>query len=358
KRHSAVLNVPREKVVVMNRDHRGLCKFADKRYPYFIVHSKLEEMVAEVLRSSGNSTSPSATPVIPTSTPTSASITQQTGDRTLSLDTNEELSDTAQNPRESYDAIVSQSSSEESVNHDAPLEPRRGLHPEAQTEGIRLSSTTALNHVDPRTTSRERITRDDSPSSSQNYVSPAFRSSLNDQFLQAVKRLDTPIIYNWINDPNRRPWLKSEHVQSALLGLAGLHTGQDPRFRTLAVSVILDKCAPDLECTDAAYKATPLILAASGGRTEIVALLIEKEARLQATDGNFGRTALTWAARNNALGTAKVLLEALAGTHDRKIIHARDKDGLTALDLASQRNHQRMGNLLVSYGAIRVREES
>jgi ankyrin repeat protein len=172
---------------------------------------------------------------------------------------------------------------------------------------------------------------------------------MNDRFLVAVKELDALLIHNWITDPGRRPHLKSEHIQSALFDLAGLKeptkVGAE-RFRDQAVYVILDECKPDIECLDAELKATPLILAALCGRENITKLLIDAGANLQAKDGIFERTALSWAARNDFIKTFELLLTALDERKDRKTIQSKDRYGHTAFDLAKQKGHERIARLI------------
>jgi ankyrin repeat protein len=178
---------------------------------------------------------------------------------------------------------------------------------------------------------------------------------MNDRFLEAVKALDALLIHNWIMDPDRRPHLKPEYIQSALFDLAGLKEPTEERFqveaesfRDQAVCVILDECNPDLECLDAELKATPLILAALCGREDITKLLIDAGANLQAKDGIFKRTALSWAARNDFIETAELLLTALDEWKDGKTIQSKDINGHTALDLANQNGHKYMARLIRS----------
>ncbi len=194
----------------------------------------------------------------------------------------------------------------------------------------------------------------------EEYLSPKDILKLNRRFSKAVEELDTVLIHNWIVEPTRRLHLSPENVQSALLALASLrepkkrsYRAAEAQFRDQAVSAILKKCCTgqDLECTDVEFKATPLILAAACGRKSITKLLISKKASPAARDGRLGRTALSWAARNNFLGTACVLLEALEGNDDRQTIHLKDNDGHTALDHARQKRHDDMVELLERYEA-------
>jgi hypothetical protein len=201
--------------------------------------------------------------------------------------------------------------------------------------------------------SQETITSQSSVSVSQSHFSPAEVKELNKAFLKAVGELDTLLIHKWVKDLSGRPILNAEHVQSALLALASMREPKKARFkreaedfRVLAVSVILDHGVTNLECTDDVYEMTPLIFAACCGREAIVKLLIEKGASLQAKDGKLGRTALSWAARNNFPTTAQILFNALAERQDQQTGQFEDIDGWTALDLARQNGYRRVVELL------------
>ena len=74
---------------------------------------------------------------------------------------------------------------------------------------------------------------------------------------------------------------------------------------------------------------TPLHLAAYGGHTDIVELLLANSANIEVSDAK-GLTALHYAAMNNHLAVARKLLA--AGAHAL----ATSADGLTPLDLASR----------------------
>jgi ankyrin repeat protein len=202
--------------------------------------------------------------------------------------------------------------------------------------------------------SQEAISHN-SESTSQSYILPADVKRLNERFFQAVKDLDTPLICAWIKDPLRRTNLNSEHIRSALLDLTSMK-GSHIRFRVQAVKVILDECVVDLECVHDVYKATPLILAAifgeDGESKATTELLIDKGAMLLAEDEKYHRTALSWAARNNKIGTATVLLEAMDKTQYRQIVKSEDIYGCTAHGLAHERGHKDIERLIESRGAI------
>jgi hypothetical protein len=205
--------------------------------------------------------------------------------------------------------------------------------------------------------SHETIPAPSAESASQYHLSPAKIKKLNAQFLTAVKGLDTFLIYKWVKDFSGQRILDTDHVQSALLALA---SNRDPeksnfrrqaeKFRVLAVSAILDDKVASLECKDEYHKMTPLILAACFGRESITKLLIDNGASLRATDGKFERNALSWAARNNFLETAEIILQASLVQQDKEAVESRDIDRYTALDLARQKGHMRIVDLLVSRG--------
>lgn len=206
--------------------------------------------------------------------------------------------------------------------------------------------------------SQETLASHSSTSTYQNNASLEAIRKLNNRFLEAVRELDSPLIHNWIKDPIRRSKLNVAHVRSALLSLSSLKEAKakdhrDPCHRLQAVAVILREYGLDidLECRDDIFEGTPLILAASCGREDIAKLLIDKGASLQAKDGRFDRTPLSWAARNNFVGIAVELLKASNENQDRQTIHSKDIDGYTALDLASHRGHRNMMELLKSQGA-------
>jgi hypothetical protein len=206
--------------------------------------------------------------------------------------------------------------------------------------------------------SHETIPAPSAESVSQHRVSPAKIKKLNAQFLTAVKELDTFLIYKWVKDFSGQRILDTDHVQSALLALASNRNPEKSdfqraaqKFRVLAVSAILDDKVASLECKDEYHKMTPLILAACFGRKAIVKLLVDNGASLRAIDGKLERNALSWAARNNWLETAEILLQASLVQQDREAVESRDIDRYAALDLARQNGHTRIVDLFVSRGA-------
>jgi ATP-dependent Lon protease len=89
---------------------------------------------------------------------------------------------------------------------------------------------------------------------------------------------------------------------------------------------------------------TPLIIAASSGYTDIVTLLIQYKAQINARMIR-NDTALKWAAYNGHLETVKVLLRHKAD------IHVKDVEGYTALLDAARRGYHEIAKLLLSNGA-------
>jgi ankyrin repeat protein len=82
---------------------------------------------------------------------------------------------------------------------------------------------------------------------------------------------------------------------------------------------------PAREGKDNKFQATPLIWAVMKGRTDMVRLLAERGANLNATETKNGMSALLAAAVKGHVDTVKVLLEKGAD------IKTRDRDGRTAL---------------------------
>lgn len=224
--------------------------------------------------------------------------------------------------------------------------------------GSSSTSTIAINQEQMR--SQETITSGISEALAQEYPSPKDVKKANIRFSKAVEELDTLLIYNWIIQRTRRVHLSSHNVHSALFALVSEaepkkkeHKDQEAEFRDLAVRAILNECGTglNLECIDDKFMATPLILAAARGRRSITELLIDKKANLKAKDGIFGRTALSWAARNNFPKTAGVLLKALEESGEKETIHFRDDKGQTAVDLAREKGNDDMVGLLMRYEA-------
>ena len=108
------------------------------------------------------------------------------------------------------------------------------------------------------------------------------------------------------------------------------------------VSLLLDKGA-DVNAQDAdGY--TALSIASRNGHTEVVKLLLDKGADVNVQDAD-GDTALIWASRNGHTEVVKLLLDKGAD------INAKDKYGDTALILASRKGHTEIVKVLLNAGA-------
>ena len=170
---------------------------------------------------------------------------------------------------------------------------------------------------------------------------------MNQRFSNAVQELDTLLIWRWLKNPATRAGIRADLIQNALFQLiSDKEVGMDTRYRKDAANIIFDECDLDLEYRDQHNKATPLIIAASSGREHFLNILIEKKVNLRAVDEKLERTALSWAARYNAVGCVKILLNALMANHDVKTVQSKDIDGRTALDIARDRRHPEIVKLL------------
>jgi ankyrin repeat protein len=94
--------------------------------------------------------------------------------------------------------------------------------------------------------------------------------------------------------------------------------------------------------TDLADKGgyTALMLAASNNHAAIVELLLERGADINRVESTGGFTALIWSAKRGHLETVELLLQRGA---DHRL---RDHKGMTALDRATENNHQKIIQLL------------
>ena len=90
---------------------------------------------------------------------------------------------------------------------------------------------------------------------------------------------------------------------------------------------------------------TELIQASRNGRTETVAMLLEKGADMNATD-NYGETVLQWASENGHTEIVKMLLEKGAD------VNAKRNCGNAALSSASYGGYTEIVTMLLEYGAI------
>jgi ankyrin repeat protein len=140
--------------------------------------------------------------------------------------------------------------------------------------------------------------------------------------------LDDPAVdVNW-NTPKGGSALEAAAVysqpnQEKLVGLL-LRRGADPNVAT-------------------EEKVTPLQSAAYHGYANVVKLLIDAGADVDAAETRYGFTPLARAARNGHVQVIKLLLDAGA---DRHVVLS---DGRTALDVARQFGHVAAANALVSY---------
>jgi ankyrin repeat protein len=91
---------------------------------------------------------------------------------------------------------------------------------------------------------------------------------------------------------------------------------------------------------------TALHLAAGGGYSHVVNLLLARRARINTQD-NGGSTPLHLAGAFGKQDTVKVLLQAGADGN------ARDGDGNTAADVARANDHAGLATLIESLGAMR-----
>ncbi len=94
---------------------------------------------------------------------------------------------------------------------------------------------------------------------------------------------------------------------------------------------------------DSTNGATPLISSAFYGYTNLVRLLIDNGADLEAKN-NHGVTALMWASTKGHLDIAKILVESGAD------INAKDNKGSAALSDASRNGHLKIAKLLIKKG--------
>ncbi len=92
-------------------------------------------------------------------------------------------------------------------------------------------------------------------------------------------------------------------------------------------------------------RGTALMLAAAGGHFDIVKLLLENGAKVNA-ETSTGWTALMLASRNGRHDTVEILIERGAN------VNAKDRQGRTALSHALGWEHKRVIQLLKSAGAL------
>jgi ankyrin repeat protein len=105
------------------------------------------------------------------------------------------------------------------------------------------------------------------------------------------------------------------------------------------VKLLLEKGA-DLEAKDPKSGRTPLSWAASNGHEAVVKLLLEKGAELESKDPGSGRTPLSWAASNGREAVVKLLLE-----------EGADPDSKDPLSWAAGKGHEAVVKLFLEKGA-------
>ena len=100
----------------------------------------------------------------------------------------------------------------------------------------------------------------------------------------------------------------------------------------------------DVNVRQGTFFGTPLQYAASSGHADMIKLLIEYEAKLEAADSH-GRTPLMWAATNGRSDAARALL--VAGAQ----VNAATEGGWTPLHYAAQAGHIDVAKLLIQHDA-------
>jgi len=100
----------------------------------------------------------------------------------------------------------------------------------------------------------------------------------------------------------------------------------------------------DVNVRQAKFQGTPLQYAATWGRTEVVRVLLDHQAKIDAADIH-GRTPLMWAAMEGKTETVRLLLDRDAN------VNASAKGGWTPLHYAADRRHAETAQLLIDRGA-------
>ncbi|KJK78107.1 hypothetical protein H634G_06690 [Metarhizium anisopliae BRIP 53293] len=112
------------------------------------------------------------------------------------------------------------------------------------------------------------------------------------------------------------------------------------------VKLLLKRGATDLEAKDGEYNRTALWWAARNEHVAVVKLLLEQGANIEATDAEYDGTPILWAAEYGHDTIVKLLLEKGA------YIESRDKyTGSTPLSRAAQNRHLAIAKLLLKKGA-------
>ena len=149
---------------------------------------------------------------------------------------------------------------------------------------------------------------------------------------------------------------ESRHVERALAVGANANVKDEQGNPALIVAIawsdgdteiirlLLEKGA-DVNAKESTIGATALSFASSDGHPEIVRLLLENGADMNAKDNVTGYTALIEATSNNEIEVVRLLLENGAD------INAKDLRGMTALMMASIKGNAEIVRLLLEYGA-------
>ena len=107
------------------------------------------------------------------------------------------------------------------------------------------------------------------------------------------------------------------------------------------VKVLLDSKA-SVDAKDDYWRRTPLSWAAGNGHAEVVKVLLDAKANVDAKDDHWGRTPLSWAAGNGHAEVVKVLLDAKASVDVKD-----DHWGRTPLSWAAGNGHAEVVKVLL-----------
>ncbi|KFG78686.1 ankyrin repeat domain-containing protein [Metarhizium anisopliae] len=112
------------------------------------------------------------------------------------------------------------------------------------------------------------------------------------------------------------------------------------------VKLLLKRGATDLEAKDGEYNRTALWWAARNEHVAVVKLLLEQGANIEARDGEYGGTPISWAAEYGHHTVVKLLLEKGADIESKG-----EYSGSTPLSRAAQNGHLAIAKLLLNKGA-------
>jgi len=125
-------------------------------------------------------------------------------------------------------------------------------------------------------------------------------------------------------------------------GFASLHRAASGGHVDRATELL--ESGADVNVRQAKFQGTPLQYAASWGRVEVVRVLLDNQAKIDATD-IYGRTPLMWAAMKGKTKTASLLLDRGAN------VNAGTKSAWTPLHYAVDEKHAETAQLLIDHGA-------